>query len=247
MIGDVLAGSAPQARFYLFPDLLTIAPEDGNRLGDQVARDGALLVWVYAPGAITEDLLTGRPMSYLTGIKLTLLDSRGPLQVRVEAFGSLPGSGLDAPLTYGLAEGAPRFFCADPAVSGWARWSIHAATGSDRPPGLCGLALKRFAACTSVFSAAPLLPPEVLRGLAGRADLTAWADGRAGSWFGPGIAILEGATDGPRHLSLPERATLVDLRSGAIVADDRREVALDLAPGALGAFHLSFRQAAPAG
>lgn len=249
MIGDVLAGSAPQARFYLFPDLLTIAPEDGNRLGDQVARDGALLVWVYAPGAITEDLLTGRPMSYLTGIKLTLLDSRGPLQVRVEAFGSLPGSGLNAPLTYGLAEGAPRFFCADPAVE----WLGTLVESTRRPvrdedrPAYCGLALKRFAACTSVFSAAPLLPPEVLRGLAGRADLTAWADGRAGSWFGPGIAILEGATDGPRHLSLPERATLVDLRSGAIVADDRREVALDLAPGALGAFHLSFRQAAPAG
>lgn len=250
MIGDVLAGSAPPARFYLFPDLLTIAPEDGNRLGDQVARDDAVLVWVYAPGAVTEDLLTGRPMSYLTGIKLTLLDARGPLRVRVDAFGSLPGSGLDAPLTYGLPEGAPRFFCADQAVE-WLGTLVDGATrparGDDEDRlAYCGLALKRFRDCSSVFSAAPLVPAEVLRGLAGRANLTAWADGRAGSWFGPGIVVLEGAADGPRRLSLPERATLVDLRTGETVAGARQEIVLDLEPGALGMYRLAFEQAAPA-
>ncbi len=224
---DVLDGRSPRATMYFFADLMTIAPEDGNRLGAAAARDGAMLVWVYGAGSVGERMITGRTMQYLTGIKLSLWPSRGPLRTRIDAAASLPGSDLQAGTVYGLPAGAPRFFSADESVE----W-LGTITGIDPDADLqfCGLALKRFPDCTSVFSAAPLLPAGLIRGLAGRAEIVPMADAAAGAWFGPGVLAVEGA-DAPRAITLPGPATVTDLRTGEVVAAARPSVTLSVPVG----------------
>ena len=224
---DVLDGRALRARMYFFADLMTIAPKDGSRLGSTVAREGAMLVWVYGAGSVAEGMITGRTMKYLTGIKLSLWPSRGSLQTRIDAAASLPGSGLPGGVVYGLPAGAPRFFSADESVE----W-LGTVTGIDPDADLqfCGLALKRFPDCTSVFSAAPLLPAGLIRGLAGRAEIAPTVDASAGAWFGPGAMAVEGA-DAPRTLTLPGAVTVTDLRTGEVVAEARSSVTLSVPAG----------------
>ncbi len=229
---DVLDGRAPRARMYFFADLMTIAPKDGNRLGATVARDGAMLVWVYGAGSVAENLITGRTMKYLTGIKLSLLPARGPLRTRIDAAAALPGSGLQGTVVYGLPAGSPRFFSADESVE-WL--GTLAGIDPDADLQFCGLALKRFADCTSVFSAAPMLPSGLIRGLAARAEITPNADAAAGAWFGPGVMAVEGA-DSPRVITLSGAARVTDLSTGEVVAEGRSSVTLSMSPGEIGLF-----------
>jgi len=235
--GDVLEGGAPRAKLYFFADQMTISPEDGRTLGTTIARDGAMLVWVYGPGSVAERLITGRTMQYLTGIKLSLLPSRGPLQTRIDAAASLPGSGIDGRPVYGLAAGSPRFFSADERVE-WLGTLVQPEPDPDMD--FCGLALRRFPHCVSVFSAAPLLPAGLIRGLAGRVGVTPWADAAGAAWFGPGIIALEGSAGGPRTVSLPRAATVIDLHTGQAVAEHRQRISLDPGAGEIGLYGVEF-------
>ncbi len=220
LLRDVIEGRAPRAKLYLFTDTFTITPEGGRALARNACSDGAMLVWVYGPGAIDEELLTGRTMSYLTGLKLSLLLSRGPLRVTLDAAAALPGVSTQ---TWGLRSGSPRFFCADESVE----W-LGTVEGTE----FCGFALKSFADCTSVFSAAPSLPAEVLCGLARRAGITPIADEAARSWFGHGTVILEGAT-APRTLQFAEPVTVRDAITGDPIAEGARRMTIDIPEGDL--------------
>lgn len=147
---DLIGRDPPRASVYVFRNLFVISPEDGRSLARNTARDGSLLVWVYAPGAVSRHLLTGRTMEYLTGLKLTHLARHGRLRVEPAERGLRP-FGFDAAVS-------PWFISADER----AEWlgSLAGVEGD-----LCGLALRNFGHCTSVFSAAPPTE-EVLRHLA---------------------------------------------------------------------------------
>ena len=161
LLRDLLNTGAPRASIYLFRDLFVAEPEQGRALAQNTARDGSLLVWVYAPGAISGHYITGRTMEYLTGIKLSPLTKRGKLIV-TPVGGSFPAYGFSGVLD-------PWFISVDER----AEW-LGTVPGGDE--GFCGLALRKFPHCTSVFSAAP--PSEqLLQYLARRSgiDLTAQA------------------------------------------------------------------------
>ncbi len=155
LLRDLLAGDRPSADAYIFRNLFTITPERGRRLARNTCRDGSLLIWVYAPGAIDRNLITGRTMKYLTGIRLTPLTKRGKLIVE-------PESDLLEP--FGFARPvSPWFISADED----AEW-LGTVRGGSRES--CGFALREFDGCTSVFTAAP--PTEdVIRHLADRAGI----------------------------------------------------------------------------
>ncbi len=153
LLGDLLGPNPPQGSVYIFRDLFAIEPEQGRLLGRNTARDGSLLVWVYAPGAVDQYLITGRTMQYLTGIKLSPMVRRGRLKIAAES------SQLDS---FGFRDPVSPWFA---SVDEDAEW-LGAIEGTE----LCGFALRKFPYCTSVFAAAP--PSErVLRHLAQRSGI----------------------------------------------------------------------------
>jgi hypothetical protein len=162
LLRDLLEAPVPEAGVYVFRDLFTIEPEAGRLLARNTCRNDSLLVWIYAPGAVDDYLITGRTMQYLTGIKLSPLHHRGRVVVQPES-GLLGQFGLPQPVS-------PVFISADEG----AEW-LGTLAGSD--PARCGFALREFDHCTSVFAAAPPTE-EVLRHLARRSgiDLAAVTD-----------------------------------------------------------------------
>ncbi len=153
LLRDLLGPNPPQARVYIFRDVFTIEPEQGRLLARNTARDGSLLIWVYAPAAIDDYLITGRTMQYLTGIKLVPLVSRGRLRI-APASSQIPAFGFSGSVS-------PWFVSVDED----AEW-LGTIEGTER----CGFALRKFPQCTSVFSAAPP-PEEAVRQLARRAGI----------------------------------------------------------------------------
>jgi hypothetical protein len=154
LLRDMLGSNPPQARIYIFRDVFTIEPGDGRLLGRRTARDDALLIWIYAPGAIDRHLITGRTMQYLTGLKLVPLMGRNTGAVSPESD-MLSPFGYPHPID-------PLFICADED----AEW-LGTVPGQS---GRCAFALREFPHCTSVFS---LVPPteEIVRHLARRTSV----------------------------------------------------------------------------
>lgn len=156
LLRDLLRPGRPQGRLYVFRDVFTIEPEDGRLLARNTCGDDSLLVWIYAPGAIDRFLITGRTMQYLTGIKLSPLAAQRSRVTVTPETELLTPFGFPHPIS-------PVFISADED----AEW-LGTIAGTD--PARCGLALRRFAQCTSVFSVAPPTE-EVIHHLARRSGI----------------------------------------------------------------------------
>ncbi|MEA3246557.1 MAG: hypothetical protein U9Q74_10420, partial [Gemmatimonadota bacterium] len=216
LLCDAVEARTSAAPLYLFADALTVEPDAGRALARNTCHDDALLVWVYGPGAVTERMITGRTMKYLTGMKLSLLASRGPVRVCTDGVALTHSGAPEGPATYGVASVWPRFLCADDRAE-----CLGTLEGTE----FCGLALRRFEDCTSVFSAAPP-PSQVLRGIAARAGQRPWVTDPGPAWFGPGVVALRGDEDGTRELSLPRPATVVDALTGRTIAEGRQLISV---------------------
>jgi len=221
LLRDAVAGHPHPAAAWLMADVLTIRAEDGRRLARATCRDGALLIWVYAPGAVAERLITGRTMEYLTGIKLVPLHSRG----RVSVTPAMAEAG-----PYGFAQAvSPRFISADEH----AEW-----LGSIAGTEYCGLSLRSFPRCTSVFSAAPP-SAEVLRQLCHRADVEPWTSGGP-AIFGPRALALLGSEGRSRTIRFPRPVSVTNLRTGEVVVNGEQTVTLAVEPGEIALFGYSY-------
>ncbi len=163
-LAEVLAGDAPPAKVYLFADAFKVAQAERIQLVNTLCRDRNLLIWVYAPAAIDKRMLTGRTMRNLTGLKLSLTTSPGPLRVEIAANSPVLDDHLATGLNYGAGERCPLFFSADDKAD---RLGTLAETE------FAGLALREYGNCIVAYSAAPPIPAEVLRGLLRRADTAA--------------------------------------------------------------------------
>ncbi len=227
---DVMAGKAPPAGMYLFLDTFRLDPDGREALRKQVCRDKHTLVWVYAPGAVT-NIIGGRSMKDLTGIGLTVVTTPGLLRVRVGPKSPLLDEGFAEGFTYGAGEGQPRFFSAQEAGE-----RLGNLVGTD----FGGLVALKFEGYHSVFSAAPAMPAAILRALARRAGMHLYLDDDAPAWFGDGVIALEGTAAGSRSLHLPARATISDLITGETLAANARDITIPLAEGTTGVYGVTY-------
>jgi len=161
-LAHVLAGNAPPAKVYLFADAFKIKQAERIQLVNTLCRDHNLLIWVYAPAAIDKRMITGRTMRNLTGLKLSLTTSPGPLRVEIAANSPLLDDHVATGLSYGIGERFPLFFSADDKAD-----RLGTLAGTE----FASLALRDFGNCIMAYSAAPQIPAEVLRGLLRRAEI----------------------------------------------------------------------------
>jgi len=243
MLNDLIEERLPPAQMCLFLDAFKVEGEPRTALKRQVCGDKRTAVWVYAPGAIG-NMISGRTMKDLTGIRLTVVTQPGPLQVSLGTGSPLLGGELTAGFSYGVTRAAPRFYGVADAGQ---RLGDLMGTDFRRRQGnagqVGGLVAREFDDWTSVFSAAPALPPELLRALARRAGVPVYvADGPASAgWLGEGVIALQGTAAGSRTLQLPAPATVTDLLTGQTLASDQREVTVKLGEGDTGLYAVAYQ------
>ncbi len=161
-LADLIADRVPASRVYLFLDAFKIDRQERMTLVNSLCRDRNTLIWIYAPAAIDTHMLTGRTMKNLTGIALSLMTTPGAIRVKIGANSPTLDDHASVGLTYGSGAGFPLFFSADEKAD---RLGTLAGTEFN------GLATREYNNCIMMYSAAPGVPGEVLRGLLRRAGL----------------------------------------------------------------------------
>lgn len=250
LLSDIDDPHLKDFKVYIFLNTIKVSAQQRAAIHARLRRNGATALWVYATGYIDRACDVGN-ISALTGIKLAEDMSFGELHVDITRRDHLITRGLPPGLAYGTDERvddiiryydhrvylkdprdpglerdlpgfriSPRFYADDPdaTVLGMVR------AGIDKP----GLVVKEQDGWTSIYSAAPIVPSALLRGIARQAGVHIYSDADDVVCANRHFLSLYAPRGGVRSVHLPQRATVIDALTGAVVAESVSRFRLEL-------------------
>lgn len=238
-------------KLYIFLNTFRVTPEQRAAIHARLKRNGATVVWVYAPGYIGEKLSVDY-MQDLTGIRLAESDSAGELHVDITAYDHAYTKSLPNGFAYGSDVNVaniirwydhqiylkdprdpslqrdlpgfrinPRFWSDEPEAKVLGRLA-----GLDKP----GLVVKKQPGWTSVYSSAPILPATLLRNIARAAGCHIYSEANDVVYANRNFLCIYAPGGGTRTIRLPEESRVVDLLEKRIVSEGTKEFPLTMAP-----------------
>ncbi len=220
-------------KVYLFPDANFVPAGMRASMRTRLERAGATAVWFYAPGYLDENGASLANMEELTGMRLGMNATRsGYLMVGYDAYShpilqgleSQGGYGSDMPVEFFQStqewlawplkkreeyQFSPFFFCDDSAA---------AVLGTLRGSSMPGLAIKQAGGMTSIFSAAPCPPPELLRNIFRHAGVHLYSDHADIVYANQRYVTLCCRKGGKKTLRLPRPVDVYDALDGRLLA-----------------------------
>lgn len=244
-------------KLYVFPDANYVPAAQRGRIRRRLEQAAATALWFYAPGYLDETGGATANMEALTGMRFAL---------DRQAYGTLMVDCVrrDHPITAELAAGfaygsdVPCDFFQ--STQEWLPWPLlgdrelykfspfftvddpeATVLGTLRGAAGAGLALRKTAGgMTSVFSAAPCPPPELLRGIMRHAGVHLYSDRCDIVYAHEGLVALCCHGAGERTLYLPRPVDLYEAMDGALLARNARQYRFDAADKQVELFRLSF-------
>lgn len=221
LLSDLADPILPPHKLYLFLNAFKVTEAQRQALHARLRREGATAVWIYAAGFYGEAACGPAEMARLTGIAVAQRQWEGPLWVEKG----------DHPLVAGLPEAtlagadvaiSPAFVVEDAAADGLGRLRGSAEVG---------LARRAMDGWTSIYCAAPLLTPALLRQLARAAGAHVYLETGDALSVDNRFLCLHAAADGDKALHLPAPATVRDALSGVVLAQGTTFVTLPMRRG----------------
>jgi hypothetical protein len=238
-------------KVYIFLNTFRVTPEQRAAIHARLKRNGATAVWVYAPGYIAAEKLSVDDMRALTGIQIAESGTMGELRVDIRSYDHAFTRGLNPGFAYGTDVNVenisrwydhqfylkdprdpgllrslpgfsigPRFYAKDPEAT-----VLGTLAGVDEP----GLVVKKQDGWTSVYSSAPILPSELIRGIAQAAGGHIYSDANDIVYASRKVLAIYAPGGGTRTVRLPAKAArVVDLLNGRVVAEGATEFPLTL-------------------
>ncbi len=215
LLDDLTLANMPDYRCNLFLNAFYMNPEREALIRNTVQRDGKTSIWMIAPGFChAADGLSLESMRRLTGIQFAKDDVPWEQWVTISDFTHPITRGLPHDLYYGSgARIGPAFYVNDPDVAVLGR-RLHM-QGRHEP----ALVVKEMGDYRSVYSAAPMLPSSLMRGIARNAGCHVYTEDNDVVLAGHGLIVYHTGAPGPRTLRLPERATVHDLFTGECLGE----------------------------
>jgi hypothetical protein len=250
LLSDMGNPNLKDFKMYIFLNTIKVSAEQRTAIHARLRRNGATALWVYATGYI-DQTCDVENMSALTGINLAEDMSYGELHVDVTQLKHPITRGLPKGLAYGTDERvediiryydhriylkdprdpglerdlpgfriSPRFYAddAEATVLGLLR------AGINKP----GLVVKEKDGWTSIYSAAPIVPSALLRGIARQAGVHIYSEADDVVCANKHFLSLYAPKAGKRTIHLPQRATVIDVLRGVVIAEDVTEFPLEL-------------------
>ncbi|HUT95893.1 MAG TPA: beta-galactosidase [Thermoguttaceae bacterium] len=212
-------GAIGRYKMYVFLNAFCLDDAQRELIRQRTRQQGAVSLFVYAPGVFRPDGSAGDPAPLL-GMKVARIDGPAKCRVIVDPDAVESVAGLAA-TEYGSDHAfAPRFCVDDPAVT-----ALGTLAGTERT----GLAMKSLSeGGTVVYSAAPNLPAAVLRAFARKAGVHIYLDTDEpvyGNRSYLGFTVYQA---GKRTLRLPRRTPVYDLYEQRFLSEDAEEIVLEL-------------------
>jgi hypothetical protein len=189
-----------QYRLYLFLNLFKPSPAIRSRIA-ALRQAGKSLLFLYAPGYVTDDDLAVGPMQDLTGLPLTLKPSSDNGLITADL-----GQG---PVVFGFPQPVAPLFTIPAAAEGCQVLGRY--VDDDRP----ALVVRRRGQAFDAWCGAGPLPPAVLRELFRRAGVFVYAEGNDPLYVNRGLFGLYAHRGGKRTVRFPGAVCLQDIYNPA--------------------------------
>lgn len=209
LLSDVLSGRARDYKLYLFPNTFHLSTKQRAQLKSVLRRDGKVALWQYAAGFADDDCLSVDLCEDLTGVRLRMTARQWGVNLLVSNF--------DHDLTRDLPTST--FWGTDMRLGPLFTVDDHDATVLGTAvinQGRCepGYVVKSFATWTSVYSAAPNLPPGVLHNVAKFAGAHLFSHSEDVLYASRNIIMLHTLRAGDKRIYLPAKFHVVDAYTG---------------------------------
>ncbi len=215
LLDDVTSGRLPKFRCYVFLNCFHMTDAQRDYLRRELQGGGRTLVWMYAPGYASDTDLDVRHLDELTGMSFVEQTEAGAWRTDFDArHPLLAGVAADRVEQSNLTFG-PVFHPRPEGLSVAGTWP-----GTTDP----GLAVRKLDGWTSVWSAGPLLSPEILKNVCRLAGVHLTVDGVEPSWVTRNLVGLHTAVARTEHLRFEQPTTVTDLLTGEVLAKSVREL-----------------------
>jgi hypothetical protein len=203
LLDDFLAGKTGPYKLCILLNPFRLDAGRRKALARELKKDGRTALWIYAPGYLKEEPALEN-MEEVTGLRFGLGEQPwGPL-VHVTDFSHPITAGLGQALFWGTnSKLGPLFYVDDPSAR--TLGEVVYSQGNCRP----GFVVKEFAGWRSVFSAAPNIPADVLRGAARYAGVHIYSDAGDVLYANRSFLGVHTLSGGKRVFKLPALAESV--------------------------------------
>ena len=246
---DLELENLPDYRLWVFLESHAISRQARQLITERCKRDGNVLVWLHGAG-----LIDGEPsvehMTELTGLRFLQRDTPWEHIVAISNWQHPVTRGLPRDLVYGTDRmSGPVFFVWDDEVTelglgiynNGANDTALAIREFGRGARGAGAARRGKGDWASVFSSAPNLPANLLRGLARYAGCHIYCDTGDQVHADRQFVSVHTAAGGPATIYLPAPATVWDVFARRKVGDDLTELQVELQPTSTTLYHLGDR------
>jgi hypothetical protein len=232
LLEDLLQGSAPPYRLYLFPDLYYMPETAAAQLKKKLDKQDACAIYFHAPGCLSDTGCSAELMSDFLGVPcndheyldavVELCDENDPIL-----------AGLPAGTEYGLgintseidATSATNDISIDTVVQ--PAFTIAAGAGkllgTIRNTELPGLVRIQRSNRWDLYSFAPAPPWQLLRNAAREADVHIWCKSGDGVYADNRIIALHAVSDGEKSIRFPKAVDISDPFSGEVLKRDVKQ------------------------
>ncbi len=212
LLSDLLEGQARDYKFYFFVNTVHFSTADRQSMKQLMRRNGKVSLWVYAPGFVGEELSVANCID-LTGIHLSMTPRQWSTNIYLSNF--------EHPITHNLPTSTfwgtdmrlgPLFTVDDPDVITLGTVVIN--QGRCEP----GFVLRQADGWASAYSAAPNLPPGLLRELARYAGVHIYCESEDVMYADRNFIALHTVRTGEKLIHLPHPADVWEVYSERLVA-----------------------------
>ena len=234
-----------QYKMWVFPSATHLSAEELKLIQAHCCRNGNHVLWMYAPGVVTEHGVDLAQVRQVTGFQLGKTMEAGELAIRTVSISHPFLKGRKSPMVYGTyGELGPDFIRyhsslrhypgSDVGFSVSPRFFIEDADATvlgqilDIPGEPAGLAVKRMNGWTSVLSTAPLVPKHILRNVAQSAGCHVFGEYSGQTYHCQNFVGVFFHETGKFLIRLPQRSRVMDAFRGTTLSESAESLELDV-------------------
>jgi hypothetical protein len=247
LLDDLARPDLPAYKLYIMANLFYLSDEQRALIERVVKRNGATVLWIYAPGYLDNQAASLEQMQALTGFQLGMDDRQAELDVLLTDFDHPITRGLPVDFAYGTGTDreqyvqpprtqympqtgvGPAFYVSDPQAR---------VLGMAKSTGQPGLALIEQDDWRSIYSAAPLLLWPLLRNIARYAGVHVYSEQGDMIWANHSFLAVNSQSAGEHFLKFPRSITLEDAYTGRVLGSGLTSYALPMNLWETGLYYL---------
>ena len=216
LLDDVLAGRAKEYKMYFMMNTFHFSDDDRKLIQERLYRDNKLVLWLWAPGFLSDEEMNVEFCRELTGMPLRQYDRQWSPNIYLSDFEHPVTQNLPTSTFWGTDMRMGPLFTVqkDPAVRELGTVVIQQGRCE------CGFALRQEKDYTIAYSSTPDIPAGILRELARFAGAHVFTEEEDVFYANAHYVMLHTVRGGDKTIRLPQKTNVWDAFTGRKVAEN---------------------------